>query len=195
MEQSIAGSASFIDSNSIEVVVFGWVLTVLITVVGWSIERTKSRTAAKTSAKLQRQLQRKSVAVTLLNDNRFQPPWVDGLRAVFAHIRANLNYDWVGLAQRRFGNGELTPDELELYDHLKTVLNYLEFTAVVILNRAADENIVRWSYGFYYQELNAKLHQFFPEARRIANDPSIWCNFTKLADRWDKDPDIAQPTD
>ena len=123
-------------------------IVVSLAVIGWFIQSNKQRHALIRNERLQRQLQRKSVAIALLNDNRFQAPWVDGLRATFRKVNGDPSFDWADFAKRRFGGNTLTDDEKELYHHLKTVLNCLEFTAVAVLNHAADEDIVRWSYGY-----------------------------------------------
>lgn len=171
-------------------------IVISLAIVGWFIQSNKQRHALLRSEKLQRQLQRKSVAVSLLTDNRFQPPWVDGLRYTFRKVMGDKKFNWGDFGKRRFTDNDLTEEEKDIYHHLKTVLNCLEFTAVAVLNGAADEDIVRWSYGFYYEELNHKLREFFVESRGAAKDPSMWCHFTELADRWDNNqPDLARNTD
>jgi len=155
------------------IAVTGWLITLVIAVAGWLYQSFK-----------QRQLQRKQLAVALLSENRFQAAWIDGLKAVFYKINHDSSYDWEHLADKYFGSGQLNEEQQTLLEHLKTVLNYLEFIAVAVLNEAADEYIVKKAYAGHYLVLNRKVIKFINMGRSKRSDDNLWINFCTLADKW-----------
>jgi len=162
----------------------GWLLAIIIAVCGWLYNSYR-----------QRRLQRRQIAVDLLSQNRFEEAWVAGLAAVFKVIANNPNYDWTAIAVKRYSHGQvLEGDDLVTFEHLKCVLNYLEFIAVAVLNRAADENIVRWSFEPHYLKLSSAMGGYIAKVRELVNDDNIFINLTTLADRWKKKPQPARPT-
>lgn len=161
----------------------GWLVAVIIAVSGWLY-----------NAHRQRLLQRKQLAVMLLSQNRFKQPWVDGLKAIFEIICNDPKYDWKRLAEKRFGHERIEGSDLDIYEHLKTVLNYLEFIAIAVLNKAADEDIIRWSLEAHYIKLNKVLHSFFEATTQLSGFDGAFCNFRNLANKWTEKPQIAKPT-
>ena len=164
-------------------VAIGWIITVVLAVGGWFF-----------TAWRQRVLQRKQIAVELLNRNRFQSAWVEGQAAVFNKLNTEPNFDWASLAERHLGNGTLTDEELKSYHHLRIVLNFLEFIAIAVLNRAADENIIRWALQSQYQRLDSGVKKFIIKVREKAHSEEIYINLTTLAEKWRKKPSYARPT-
>ena len=173
-----------ISTDSIEIVVIGWIITIVVAVIGWVYNSYRSR-----------QLQRKQIAISLLQDNRFEPLFVEAMHTVFYIIHHDSSYDWKCLATKYFGNGELDEDQLNVMRDLKTVLNYFELVAVAVQNKAASEDVVRWSYELFYEIFNTVLADFFTEARKCAKDQGVWINITNLAAKWAAKPEGAVPTD
>lgn len=164
-------------------VVIGWAITTALAIGGWLFNSHRNR-----------QLQRKQIAISLLQDNRFQPLFVEAMRSVFYILNHDSSYDWKCLATGHFGKGKLDDEKQEVMNSLKTVLNYFELVAVAVKNKAAAEDLIRWSYESFYCDLTIKLEDFFKEARSQLGDDEVWFNLTKLADDWKKKPDGAVPT-
>ncbi|WP_423910895.1 DUF4760 domain-containing protein [Candidatus Spongiihabitans sp.] len=76
---------------------------------------------------------------------------------------------------------------------MKCVLNNLEFISIAVLNRAIDENIIRWSYDHYYAILSDVLEDHIKTTRKLLNDDEVYINFTTLAEKWRKKPTVAKP--
>ena len=170
--------------NDTEIAAIGWFVTILLALVGWIYNSSR-----------QRKLQRKQLAITLLNENRFEQAWVDSLSAVFKIVFNDRRYDWKSLATKRYSHDQkLDDDEDDLHLHLRTVLNYLEFIAVAVLNKAVDEDVIKWSLEGYYEYLAKAMKDYIKEARDLTRDQDIYINFDKLVDRWKKTPDHAKPS-
>lgn len=179
-----AATTVILDPDSIEVAVIGWFITVIVAIVGWLYNSHKNR-----------QLQRKQIAILLLHDNRFEPLYVEAMQKVFYILHHDSSYDWKCLATKYFGSGKLDEEQLKVMISLKCVLNYFELVAVAVRNEAASEDVIRWSYEIYYDTFNTKLADFLTEARSQSNDKGVWINITKLAEKWEENPEGAVPTD
>lgn len=166
-----------------QVVAIGWAITVILTIVGWLYTSHKNR-----------QLQRKQIAISLLQNSRFDQVFVTAMQTISYILNHNSTYDWKHLATKYFGDGELDAEPLDVMNALKTVLNYFEMVAVAVRNEAASEDVIRWSYETYYDMFNTVLAGFFVEARTQTKDKGTWINITKLADHWAEKPDGAVPT-
>lgn len=163
--------------------VAGLVVGLTITVAGWAY-----------STHRQRVLLRRQQAVDLLSKNRFQPELVAAERAVWGKIVTEPQFDWAKLMADRNAGG-LDDDDMQFYQQTLTVLNHLEFLAIAVLNKAADEHLIRWSQEYFFKTANTKMLGFIEQARTDRNDDCIFCNLTDLAKRWKKKPEIARPTD
>lgn len=95
----------------------------------------------------------------------------------------------VALAQVK----KVTDEQQKIYENIKYVLNYLEFIAIAVHNRAIDEDIIRWSYNHYYTTLSHVLKNHIETTRDLLKDDEIYINFTTLAEKWRKKPTIAKP--
>lgn len=139
-------------------------------------------------------MQRKQLAVSILSQNRFQEKWVNSLANVFKIIRNDKDFKWLEVAQNCFDSRhEITDDQQKVYEDIKCVLNNLEFISIAVLNRAIDENIIRWSYDHYYSTLSDVLEDHIKITRKLLNDDEIYINFTTLAEKWRKKPTVAKP--
>jgi len=172
-----------LDPGSLQIVVTGWLITVALAVVGWLYTTHKTR-----------QLQRKQIAISLLQDSRFDPTSVKAMHDIFFIINNDTAYDWKCLATRYFGTGTLDQEQLKVMVSLKIVLNYFELVAIAVRNKAASEEIIRWSCEMYYDSLKRVLTDFFVEARTQTKDKGVWINITNLADSWAESPGGAVPT-
>lgn len=163
--------------------VAGLVVGLGITVAGWAY-----------STHRQRVLLRRQMAVDLLSKNRFQSELIVAERAVWGKIVTDPHFDWRKLMADRNAL-RLGEDDQHFYQQTLTVLNHLEFLAIAVLNKAADENLIRWSQEYFFQTVNSKMLGFIQQGRTDRNDDCIFCNLTDLANRWKKKPEVARPTD
>ncbi len=169
--------------NSVTPEIVTAVIMAAVVVCGWLFNSRK-----------QRVLQCKQLAVNILSQNRFQEKWVDSLASVFKIIRNDKDFNWVAVAQDCFDSrNKITDEQQKIYEDIKCVLNNLEFIAIAVLNHAIDENIIRWSYDLYYEDLSISLEDYIKETRKLLNDEDAYINFTTLAAKWKKQPAVAKP--
>lgn len=128
-------------------------------------------------AMLRLQWHRKEVAVHLLSVHRFETVWVDALRKV-SDEADEMAVDWATVKD----------DDQDMYDAARVVLNNLEFLAIAVFSKAADEDIVHWTYCDYYTRLAQKLKPFILSVQNNAKDDSIWCHVLALGEKWKDEP-------
>ena len=96
-------------------------------------------------------------------------------------------------------NIDLTEEEQEIRRSTQVVMNSLEFIAIGILNRAIDEDIVKWSFEIMYTRLYDVLDGYIEVLRKSEGQEGTYINFTELVERWNPDkvkpaPETAKPT-
>ncbi len=158
------------------------ILTILTLAAGWFV-----------SHYLQRRLSRKQLAIQLLGSTNTDEYWNRALATVFNHIREKPSYDYAALAMNRW-NGNLTDEkEKQLYHDLKVVLNHFEFTSIAVLNRAVDEDVIRWSRRYQMLEVHRACRGFITTLQNKSGNKNLLCNYLEPVRRWEDKPDRARP--
>lgn len=162
----------------------GLFVTALLTICGWLYTHHRNR-----------QLQRKTAAIALLSENRFNEHWVQALRSTFKILHTDRTYDWPGLVKRRYSGKPLSEADETIYQHAITLLNQLEMLSICVLNKAADEQFIRWSQEHIFCSASKGLAGFIAEVRHCNNNDGIYVNYLAVVDRWSKKASAAKPTD
>lgn len=154
--------------------------SLILVILGWLYNSHKARV-----------LQRRQLSIQLLDNNRYQPEWVNAKKALFSKF-TNQAYGpqfWTDLAIKKYDPSHTkTPAEEKDINDLQTVINTFEFISIAILNRAVDEDIIRWSYEYFFVNSHRILDGYIDHARTSQNDDSIFCNFSRVVSRWQSDP-------
>lgn len=155
-----------------------------IIVFGWFFTSSKNR-----------KLQRKQLAIDLLSQHRFQENWTNSLSMVLKTIRNNPNYDWESVATKSHNENTKIDDGIhQMHEAIRCVLNYFEFVSIAVLNEAADEDIIKWSYAYFYVSIYAELKPYILKSRYLLKEESLLLNFEKLAIKWQHNTEYAKPT-
>ncbi len=160
--------------------------SVAVVIVGWFFNSAKAR-----------KLQRKQLAIQILHDNRYEQVWVDNVHYIIKFTREDGagHPDWVNLAKDAYSkNRSLSEEHDKIWGKLRSVLNTFEFLSIAVLNRAVDEEIIRWSYEYYYNQLYETYFPYIQTIRDISNDPDLYVNFTTMVYKWDpsKKPKVGE---
>ena len=149
------------------------IVSLILVLLGWLYSSYRARA-----------LQRKQLAIGLLNDNRYEKVWVDAKRDLFRGFRVQDEEYWTNLCKKKYDLTQtLTPDEEKLIHDMHTVMNTFEFISIGILNKAIDEDIIKWSYEYFYETCNTRLSGYIKEAISSSDD-SLFCNFRYVAKKW-----------
>ncbi len=142
-----------------------------------------------------RKLQRKKIAIELLSHHRFEKQWTDSLSIILKTIRTKSNYNWeeIAISSHDKSNAQ-SKQQQDMHEAIRCVLNYFEFVSIAVLNNAVDEDIIRWSYGFFYTHIYKELKPYILKSRNILNEDSLHINFEKLALNWGPKESHATPT-
>lgn len=160
------------------------IVAIIVIICGWFFISNKNR-----------KLQRKKIAIELLSKHRFEKQWTESLSMVLHTIRTNSNYDWENIAiSSNNKSNEQTADEKTMHEAMRCVLNYFEFISIAVLNNTADEDIIKWSYSFFYTHIYSELKPYIIKSRTILNEDSLYINFEKLARKWRSNQLHATPT-
>ncbi len=172
----------FLKSNIEALQLITTIITIVVIVFGWFFTSSKNR-----------KLQRKKLAIDLLSQNRFQKEWTDSLSVLLKVIRNDPNYDWESVAIKSY-NKKVDKEIHKMHEAIRCVLNYFEFVSIAVLNEAADEDIIRWSYSFFYISIYTELKPYILKNRILLKEESLLANFEKLAIKWQNNTEHAKPT-
>jgi len=151
--------------------------SVAVVVVGWFVNSAKAR-----------KLQRKQLAIQILHDNRYEKVWVDNVHYIIKFTREDGagHPDWVNLAKDAYCKDRVLSEQNDIiWGKLRSVLNTFEFLSIAVLNKAVDEEIIRWSYEYYYKQLYDTFYPYIKTIREITEDPDLYINFTEMVYKWD----------
>lgn len=157
------------------------IVSLAIVIIGWFVNSSKTRN-----------LQRKQLAISVLNDNRYEQVWVDATHTIFEKIRdpSYTEKDWETLGVNAFKDeNSLNDEDSVLWKDLRTVINTFEFVAMAINNKAIDEYVVKESWCHFYYMMYVALRGLIREGREIAKEPNMYINFTSVTEKWR--PEIA----
>lgn len=159
-------------------------ISVAFGVIGWLFTASKNRV-----------LQRKQLSISILNDNRYEPVWVEATHSVFQKIKDSTftKEHWKEIAQCAYDedecfndpdkDGNKDPREV-LWGQIRTVLNSFEFAAMAINCKAVNQYVIKESWAYYYEVLYIHFKPYINEARELNDDPDLYVNFTNLALKW-----------
>jgi len=152
------------------------IITILVVIIGWFVNSAKARN-----------LQRKQLAISILNDNRYEPKWVDAKHSIWSKIHdSNFTKEsWKDLLLKSIDvDAELSEDENALWMDLRTVLNSFEFAAMAVNCRAINGYVVEQSWSHFYKVLYVNLIEAITAIRDKQKEPNLYINFTSMAQEW-----------
>lgn len=164
------------------------IISVLTVITGWFVNSAKTRN-----------LQRKQLAVSILNDNRYEPKWVDAKHSIWSKIHdPNFTKDsWKDLLLKSIDNSvTLDYDENSLWRDLRVVLNSFEFASMAVNCKAANEYVVEQSWSHFFETLYSELIEGITAIRAEKRQPNLYINFTCMTEKWFPDikPKEGQPS-
>jgi len=161
----------------------GIVISALLVIAGWLV-----------NGYFARKLQRKQLAVNVLFGVHENEALISSMQAVFKKLNSDHNYDWKKLAQCRYDKQPCSQDEEKLGEHVTNVLNHFESLSIAVLNKAVDNDVIKWSKQSMINRLYQNISPFIEEARRLLHDKKSWCYFEQLAKQWTEVINPVRPT-
>jgi uncharacterized protein DUF4760 len=168
-------------AGSVSYELVGLVVTFVLAIITWWVNAWRARV-----------LQRKQLAVDVIIRTHENGEWTKQSQKVFRAIHEDKT-DWEGLANRHYGGKEYKDGEQPLCCNLLATINMLEAIAAAVINKAVDEDIIKWTLRGYFLTLYAGAGAFILESRRILKNDNAYVNFEDLALRWKPTAEAAKP--
>lgn len=155
-------------------------LSVIAVISGWIYTAHRSRA-----------LQRRKIAISLLQ--HMPPRWTESVERLREIFTSSTNYNWTALVEKRYATPvEITKKERKDINAAIIVTNQCEFIAVAILDKTADEKIIKETRRSWFITTYNNLSDFIDELRKKhapdgeEKDKNMYINFETIVKRWSK---------
>jgi len=121
------------------------------------------------------------------------PRWTESVERLREIFTSSTSYNWTALVKKRYATpAAITSNERKDINAAIIVTNQCEFIAVAILDKTADEKIIKETRRSWFITTYNKLSGFIDELRikhapvGEEKDRSMFINFETIVKRWSK---------